>query len=268
MKTGRLSTVLFFESLTTSLFILRYTSMQIPLLHQQIMLQTERLRELHRSIMLHTPPVPATEIENLLKELRSLYNTVLQLNNENAIQLLDQVQLAVNQFIPEVKNQPIATEVKSELTTQVFKQEDKKEEMTMTASVESVTSGSTRSQSLPDIHTFLRETNTFASQFEDRPTLGDKMATHDNKKRYSDNLRIPVKDIKSSIGLNEKFLFINQLFKGDSVTYNAVVDRLNTSSSIGAAMDFIQSLAESNNWETHSESAKSFIDIIERRFLS
>jgi hypothetical protein len=219
--------------------------------------------------MLHTPPVPATEIENLLKELRSLYNTVLQLNNENAIQLLDQVQLAVNQLIPEVKKQPIVTEVKSELTNQVFKQEEKKEEeMTMTASVETVTSGSTRSQALPDIHTFLRETNTFASQFEDRPTLGDKMATHDNKKRYSDNLRIPVKDIKSAIGLNEKFLFINQLFKGDSVTYNAVIDRLNTSTSIELAMNHIQSLSESNNWESHSESARSFIDIIERRFLS
>ena len=245
-------------------------AMQIPLLHQQIMLQTERLRELHRSIMLHTPPVPATEIENLLKELRSLYNTVLQLNNENSIQLLDQVQLAVNQLIPEVKNRPIASTINQpELVNSVFKQEEKKEEeITLTASVETATSGSTRNQSLPDIHTFLRESNTFAGQFEDRPTLGEKIATHDNKKRYSDNLRMPVKDIKSAIGLNEKFLFINQLFKGDSVTYNAVVDRLNTSSSIESAMNHIQSLAESNNWESHADSAKSFIEIIERRFLS
>lgn len=244
--------------------------MQIPLLHQQIMLQTERLRELHRSIMLHTPPVPATEIENLLKELRSLYNTVLQLNNENAIQLLDQVQLAVNQIIPEVKSQPITAVVsQSESVNKVFSQEVKKdEEMTLTASVETVSTGSSRNPSLPDIHTFLRETGTFASQFEERPTLGEKIATLDNKKRYSDNLRIPVKDIKSAIGLNEKFLFINQLFKGDSVTYNAVVDRLNTSSSMESAMNHIQSLAESNNWETHPESAKLFIEIIERRFLS
>ena len=69
--------------------------MQILLLHQQILLQTERLRELHRSLMLHTSAIPSEEMESLLQEIRTLYNLALQLNNDNALKLLNDVQLAV-----------------------------------------------------------------------------------------------------------------------------------------------------------------------------
>jgi hypothetical protein len=245
--------------------------MQIPLLHQQILLQTERLRELHRSIMQHAPPVQATEIENLLKEIRALYATVLELNNENAIQLLNEIQLAANQIVPEkspASNGAVTTDKSlaghagpvSGSTAREYAAEVHE------AVIPPVTPE--KKQLAADHLTRFPEVATFARRFEDRPTLGEKMAVTESRKRVSDTVRTPVSDLKSVIGLNEKFQFINQLFKGDAVRYNEMVDKINASASIDAAMDYVKELSELNDWESHASSAKTFIDMVERRFLT
>src|SRR3569832_2302432 len=68
--------------------------MQIPFLHQQIILETERLRDMHRSMMMHNAAIPSSEMEAFLKLLRKLYEVSLQLGSENSIQLLNEVHLA------------------------------------------------------------------------------------------------------------------------------------------------------------------------------
>jgi hypothetical protein len=111
-----------------------------------------------------------------------------------------------------------------------------------------------------------REAVTFAGRFEDQQTLGDRIALRDNTKRVSDNFKNPVQDIKSIIGLNEKFQFINILFKGDSVKYNSAIDLINSSSSSEEALKRVSEISDSAVWENYPGAAKSFIEIIERRF--
>ena len=247
--------------------------MQIPLLHQQILLETERLRDLHRSIMSHFSPVPAAEMENLLQEIRKLYSLVLQLNNENALQLLNEVQLAAVQQMPtnskpfiqtSIEPPPIQTIKQEELTS--IPREEKIEDVKPYFESASDDKAQDKKHIVSDIHEMFQDAPTVANRFSDQQTIAEKMAGNYLKKRVSDNLKSPIKDIKSAIGINEKFQFINQLFNGDAKKYHAIIDEINSSPSSEIAMNHIRKISESNSWETHPAPAKVFLEIIERRF--
>ena len=242
--------------------------MQIPLLHQQILLETERLRDLHRSVMSHSSPVPAAEMEKLLEEIRKLYGLVLQLNNENAIQLLNEIQLAVTQLMP----QPAISSLVSAPVNNIKSGEINKntgEAASIESSKQQLADASDKSTEkkriVSDIHEMFHDAPKVADRFSDRQTLGEKIAGNDMK-RVSDNLKTSIKDIKSAIGLNEKFQFINQLFKGDAKNYHVVIDRLNASASEEVALNHVREISETNNWESYPATAKIFIEIIGRRF--
>lgn len=232
--------------------------MQIPLLHQQIMLATERLRDLHRSIMTHTSPVPAAEMEFLLLEIRNLYNIALQLNNENAIHLLNEVQLAMKppEFSPAIieLNSPGIVESKPAASRST---EEKINPVVNQLPFQQVR--------MTEANGKYHEVPTHATRFTDHKTLADIINTVETTRKISDKLKTSVRDIKAAIGINEKFQFINHLFNGDALKYNSIIEELNNSSSV-VAMKMVNVLSEENSWESHPASAKSFIEIVERRF--
>ena len=237
--------------------------MKIPLLHQQIILQTEKLRDLHRSIMMQSPPADAAEIENLLREIRSLYSIALELSNENSIQLLNQLQVAVNQNVyPLVAVKDIVQETQSPVPVRENKEVMHSEPVINPMAVFS-NELTEKTQSVTT-----KESPTLAGSFEDHQTLGEKIAAREMKKTVSENLKIPVKDIKSIIGLNEKFQFINFLFDGDTGKYNTAIDVINSSNTAEEALEKLKVIAESKKWNPQTPSAKTFFEIIERRFYA
>ncbi len=246
--------------------------MKIPLLHQQIILQTEKLRDLHRSIMMQSPPADAAEIENLLREIRSLYSIALELSNENAIQLLNQLQVAVNQNVsPLVAVKDIVQETQSPVSVRENREVMHSEPVIKPMAVFS-NELSEKTQSVTTKqnghHDAFKESPTLAGSFEDHQTLGEKIAAREMKKTVSENLKIPVKDIKSIIGLNEKFQFINFLFDGDTGKYNTAIDVINSSNTAEEALEKLKDIAESKKWNPQTPSAKTFFEIIERRFYA
>ena len=248
--------------------------MQIPLLHQQLILQTERLRDLHRSIMQHESPVPAAEIETLLQEIRNLYSTALHINQENALQLLQEVQLAVTESL---KNQikeipeptfetPLAQTVTTNAGVQSHPGQARPSSTQAPLSAKHPEPEAAEKKSESDNRKKITDTPVVASKYNEQKTIAERIAGSESKKRLGDNLKSSVKDMKAAIGLNEKFQFINTLFQGDTTEYNASVDRLNTSNSSEEAMRLIKEIAAKQKWESNSESAKQFIEFVERRF--
>jgi hypothetical protein len=78
----------------------------------------------------------------------------------------------------------------------------------------------------------------------------------------------PVSDLKKSIGINEKFSFINELFDGDLNAYNDAIEKLNSSSDHDAAVSFIQNdLISKYNWNGESESFLKLRNLVDRRFV-
>ena len=68
--------------------------------------------------------------------------------------------------------------------------------------------------------------------------------------------------ISAGIGLNDKFLFIRELFKSDSVLYNNTIKYLDTANSLEEALDFVK---RNFDWDEKNDTAQKFIHLIHRR---
>ncbi|MES2591032.1 MAG: hypothetical protein V4608_04020 [Bacteroidota bacterium] len=77
----------------------------------------------------------------------------------------------------------------------------------------------------------------------------------------------PLSDIKSAIGINDKFQFINELFGGNVEEFNNGIQMLNTSETIENAVLYLSRLEQKFNWKVDNEAAKRLSELVERRYL-
>ena len=76
-----------------------------------------------------------------------------------------------------------------------------------------------------------------------------------------------VSDLKSEIGINEKFQFINELFDGNMKEYNVALDQINNFSSLGEAVNYLANLKEVYKWSADNSIASNFEELVQRRFF-
>ena len=75
-----------------------------------------------------------------------------------------------------------------------------------------------------------------------------------------------VSDLKSAIGINEKFQFINELFDGNMKEYTVALDQINNFSSTNEANNYLANLKEMYKWDSENSIAKQFTELVERKF--
>jgi hypothetical protein len=73
---------------------------------------------------------------------------------------------------------------------------------------------------------------------------------------------MPVKSIKSSIGINDKFQYIRELFEGSADDFVKTIDELDAMENIKEAVDYLQT---NFKWKKNDTSLK-FVNLIKRRF--
>lgn len=77
----------------------------------------------------------------------------------------------------------------------------------------------------------------------------------------------PVKDLKKAIGINDRFTFINELFRGDESMYERSIKTINSFNIYAEAEYWInRELIVKIGWDIHSETVNHFIQIVKRRF--
>jgi len=75
------------------------------------------------------------------------------------------------------------------------------------------------------------------------------------------------KDIKAAIGINDKFEFINELFKGNTADYEASLQLLNDAVNHELALKVFNDLQKKYGWEQENETADRLQEMVERKFL-
>lgn len=75
-----------------------------------------------------------------------------------------------------------------------------------------------------------------------------------------------IKNIKSAIGINEKFLFINELFDGNLQKYNQSIEKLDSIATKEEAEQFIEQLDSELNWDQESTAREKLLVFIDRRY--
>ncbi len=100
------------------------------------------------------------------------------------------------------------------------------------------------------------------------PTLNEMMSAQRPQNVALGQLKsLPVSDLKSIINLNDKLLFIKDLFNGYSLAYSEAIEIINRFDSFDAADNFLKTnYAQKNNWASKQATADKLYELLNRRF--
>jgi len=94
---------------------------------------------------------------------------------------------------------------------------------------------------------------------------GNKQVVNDLLGINSDDSSLigsPLKNIRDGIGINDRFLYIRELFDNDNSKYEEVIRTIDKYTSINDAVDFLKT---NFNW-SKSDSSDKFLSLIKRKF--
>jgi len=98
------------------------------------------------------------------------------------------------------------------------------------------------------------------------PSLNDRLKT-ERRELGSVLKESPVKDLKKAIGINDRFVFIEELFRGDENMYERSIKTINGFSIFPEAEYWIQrELKTKIGWDEESATVKHFDQLVRRRF--
>ncbi|MBW6459543.1 MAG: procyclic acidic repetitive family protein [Bacteroidales bacterium] len=97
-------------------------------------------------------------------------------------------------------------------------------------------------------------------------TLADKLKSHQDR-RIADKLQDDhVMDMRSHIGINDKFLFINELYDGNMRIYDEAIQKLNDCTTLAQADLLLLDLKIVYNWDSESPTVKKFVELARKKF--
>ena len=102
---------------------------------------------------------------------------------------------------------------------------------------------------------------------DDKNSLNDFMSLKNGNHTIADRMKQnKVPDLKSAIDINHKFLFIRELFDGDSEEYKKTIEKLNTANTLEEAATILDPYRAKHNWAGKEETLNIFNEIIHRKF--
>jgi len=103
-----------------------------------------------------------------------------------------------------------------------------------------------------------------ADKFTDVPaSLNEKLATGKKDADVTEIIKSkPIQSLKEAIGLNDKFIFISEIFNGNKEAYSHAIERLESIRSIADARAVIISYTGNNS---ENEAVEQLLDLVRRK---
>jgi hypothetical protein len=102
----------------------------------------------------------------------------------------------------------------------------------------------------------------------DTPSLNDKITSGRNDLSLADRMQLkPIGDLKTAVGLNDKFQFINELFEGSTDRYTEALNLLNSCAGSNEAEMLLTDLKIRYNWSEQNPVWKKLKEFIFRRYM-
>ena len=102
-------------------------------------------------------------------------------------------------------------------------------------------------------------------EFSTGETLGEKLMGNDHS-LAAKLQQAPGRDLKSVIGINDKFLFVNELFGGSMEKYNKSIENLNDLKTLNGAMIYLNELKIELQWNSSNEAYLKLRELVTRKF--
>ena len=98
------------------------------------------------------------------------------------------------------------------------------------------------------------------------PSIADKLSAQQDPSLGEQMQQNQITNIKSAIGINEKFLFINELFAGNLQDYNQSIDQLNLAKNLSEATSIFNLFQEKFNWDDENEAVAKLKLTMSRKY--
>ena len=99
-------------------------------------------------------------------------------------------------------------------------------------------------------------------------TIGEKLQQEEDHSLAAKLQHKPVADLRTAIGINDKFLLVNELFAGNMERYNKSIENLNDLPTLDGAMGYLDELYVVYQWNRNNEAYKKLVDLVHRKFES
>ena len=96
-------------------------------------------------------------------------------------------------------------------------------------------------------------------KYHKEPTLNDTIGEKAPESKLTFG---KIASLKAAIGLNDRFLFIKEIFNNNTEKYNAVIEHLDKLEQISEAVDYLKA----NLSMQKNEASMKFVDLLKRRF--
>lgn len=98
-------------------------------------------------------------------------------------------------------------------------------------------------------------------------SLNDKLKLNGSNELMNRLQEEPIRDLKKAIGINDRYLFINELFRGDETMYERSIKTINGFSIYPEAAYWIQrEMKFKLGWDDNNATVKHFNQLVKRRF--
>ena len=240
--------------------------MDKKLLHLQIEHLFENIKFRYSLIRKYESTVSALDIDGIKDKIRELYDQIIQLElllQEQDVKKPIEQTKAVRAV--EEKKKPV--EVKEDLEIKEKKVE--KPQVVIHKEAEKIpeVKKEIKKEEKPLVEIEKKEPITKKSVFEQKPIVADKFVASDDKTVAAKIKKNPINDLKKAIGINDKFLFIKELFNNNLQDYTRSIDELNRLMVFEDVQVYFEKLSKEQKWDADLEHALRLQEIVERKFL-
>lgn len=248
--------------------------MKFELLKGELSVLLENLTEQFDTMGEHTHTIPQIEIDLFKRNIQKLYENALYLDRANTKQ-----KHAKSPMLEEVNNvaEPIPTKVVAPIDVEetidlLFNKEENKEaKEEISTAIESKKAEEVivENEASPTEETVkaIKTNDLFESEAVVITDLNEKLAVARGNHSVAEKLQNKrIESLKSVIGINDKFQFINELFNGDAQKYDETIYTLNNFKKFDEAMQYFSTLKYRFSWEEESEAYEKLSLMLERKF--
>jgi len=251
--------------------------MDKKLIFEQITKNLETITEQTGIICSYEKKIPQIEIDIVLENVRGLYKKLhaLDILNQQKAKLEEPKMEVIKQktFHEEVfaEDNPVTEdpEIFAAQPIQEIKEESKteiKNEVIEEPKIEKIITKSPKTT--VDLFSSANTPSIIADKFKgESKSMNEKLASNKEDNSLASKIKQQhISDLKSAIGINEKFIFINELFDGSIQEFNTALSKLNSLAAYEEAVLFLNILADQYHWKTDSDSVKKIEELVQRRF--
>lgn len=104
-------------------------------------------------------------------------------------------------------------------------------------------------------------------ELEAQETLGDRLQQQEDHSLAAKlQHEAAVKDLRTTIGINDKFLLVNELFGGSMEKYNKSIENLNDLKTLNGALIYMNELRIELQWNSSNEAYKKLLELVHRKY--